>query len=82
MGVPILYIHFIDVTVVNDHGKYDELDFNGTYSSISILFNGSKIASDQHTYTANQVLLRQLLNHEDEYDDDADDDYATLDGEI
>ena len=82
LGVPTLYIHFIDVTVVNDHGKYDELDFNGTYSSISILFNGSKIASDQHTYTANQVLLRQLLNHEDEYDDDADDDYATLDGEI
>jgi hypothetical protein len=81
LDAPTLYIHFIDVAVVDDQNQYDVHDFNGTYSSISILFNDSKIASDQHTYTANQVLLRQLLDNDDDYDDD-DDDYAALDGEI
>lgn len=84
LGAPTLYLHFLDVVVVDDQDQYNALNFNGTYSSISILFNGSEIASDQHTYTANQVLLQQRSNNQNDYDDDDDDDddYAALDGEI
>ncbi|MDA7551796.1 Z1 domain-containing protein [Rhodobacteraceae bacterium] len=74
---PTLFIHFLEIEVVDNTGQYDTHRFQGNYGSISILFNQSNLAADMHTYTANQVLIDELSNETDD-----DDDYEELDNEL
>lgn len=78
LSKPTLYIHFLNVEVVDESGKFSTEQFKGDYSTITILFNESKMAADHHTYTANQVLLDAMMSD----DDDDDDDIAAIDNEL
>ena len=75
LGVPTIFVHFLSVEIA-DACKvafdYEASDFEGLYSSISILFNHSSERADEHSYTANLVLSDQLKFEFEEMDQDED----------
>lgn len=76
LGKPTLFIHFLTCNIIDDekeNSKQSFKDFNGNYSSISILFNDSNLSPDKHSYTANKIFVQQSAV--DDPDQDLDDDY-------
>ena len=71
------FVHFLSVEIADARKvafDYEASDFEGLYSSISILFNHSSEGADEHSYTANQVLTDQLKFEFEEFDQDEDED--------
>ena len=85
LSKPTLFIHFLKCEMNNEEVERLNIsreDYDGKYSSISILFNVSNLDADKHQYTANKIYMVQ--SSIDDADQDLDDDHDKLleDGEL